>query len=108
MMNRSMIEDLFAHGSDDEICETLVDIALSEPDDGAWVQDKCLEMSRHPSWPVRAIAATCLGHLARIHGTLDLTKALPRLRDLQSDPRTAGHAENALADIARFIAKRPS
>jgi hypothetical protein len=44
-----------------------------------------------------------LGHLARIHGQLDLERVEPRLRELRADPEVAGSAEDALDDIERFM-----
>ncbi|MCC6556933.1 MAG: hypothetical protein IT372_28605 [Polyangiaceae bacterium] len=101
-MDRCAAEDLLSRGSDDEIRETLVAISLNEAD-WTWVQEKCLHCSRHPNWSVRAVAATCFGHLARIHRTLELPKVLPRLMDLLDDPMTADYAQNALDDIRTYM-----
>lgn len=84
------------------ICKTLVAVSLGESD-WRWAQEHCLTLSRHADWSVRAIAATCLGHLARIHGQLDLSRVLPQLDALLADPRTSGYAENAMGDIRMFI-----
>ncbi len=101
-IERSTAEVLLSHGSEDEVREVLVAIAFNESD-WVWVQEKCLEFSRHPSWSVRAVATTCLGHLARIHHTLDLPRVLERLKELRADPLTADYAEHALEDIKRYI-----
>ena len=100
--SRHDAEQVFRTGTTEEICETLVALALHE-DDAAWVESICLEFTRHPSPNVRAIAATCLGHLARIHGQLNLGLVLPSLQRLLQDPSTSGYAENALSDIEIFM-----
>lgn len=90
-------------GSDPvRISETLLALAHHESD-WAWVEAQCVAALLHSDAGVRAIAATSLGHLARIHRTLHLEKTLPPLRSLLDDPRTAGSAEGALSDIAQFI-----
>lgn len=85
-------------GSVTRMSEALVSLALHEPD-WVWVQEWCFRLSDHDAWEIRAISATCLGHLARIHRRLDLERALPILAHLQKDVRTAGYAETALDDI---------
>jgi hypothetical protein len=101
-ISRKDIETILDQGSDDQICETLVSIALESPD-WVWIQEKCIQCSQHASWSVRAIAATCIGHLARIHRKLDRSIVMPRLRELRSDPRVAPHVDNALDDIRVFV-----
>jgi len=41
------------------------------------------------------LLATCFGHLARIHGELDLVIVLPAVRKLQSDPDAGSNADAA-------------
>lgn len=60
--------------------------------------------SHHPDSRVRRIAATCFGHLARIHHQLDLEAVLQRLTELKDDPLVKSSAEDALDDI-RFYMK---
>ena len=72
-------------------------------DDWRWVQSYCLQFLTHPDKDVRAIAAVCLGHLACIHGTLDIAIVVPALKDLLTDPDVAGKASDALDDIAMFV-----
>jgi hypothetical protein len=52
------------------------------------------------------MAAICLGHLARIHGTLDLDVVEPALERVLRDPNTTGDVQDALDDI-RVFAKNP-
>jgi hypothetical protein len=87
-------------GSDDPkaIVRTLLRLALHEAD-WRWVQTISLTFVRHPSVGVRRAVATALGHLARLHGTLDLATALPALRSLAGDPGVAGAAQDAIDDV---------
>ena len=93
---------IFASADRDAICSALVAFALNDPD-WRWTQDRCIEFTHHAEWELRAIAATCLGHLARLHGTLDYAKVRPRLIELMKDSRTRGYAESAADDIKMFM-----
>jgi hypothetical protein len=86
------------------ICSMLVSLALHDSD-WRWVQDKCLEFARHPDARVRQVAATCIGHVARIHRTLDLDAVTPVLHQLLSDTEgyVKGCAEDAMDDIQVFM-----
>jgi hypothetical protein len=98
------IEQTFQHTNVRDISQTLVALALHDAD---WkkVEKYCLEFLEHPDASVRAVAATCIGHLARIHKTLDLDLVLPALYQHLSDPGkwVAGNADNALSDIEIFM-----
>jgi hypothetical protein len=96
-----------ARSSEDgpSIRAALVGLALNEGEDWRWVESQCIELLMDRDWEVRAIAATCLGHVARIHGQMDLEIAVPALRALQDDPKTASFAGDALEDIETYISK---
>lgn len=93
-------------GSDDRdvICRTLISIAMFE-DDRAWAQAQCLKFARHNDSFVRGVAATGLGHIARIHGAIDEDEVVPVVRELlhDSDPATRGKAQDALSDFSTFL-----
>ena len=103
-LNKEEIEQAFEYGSPTEICQTLVTLALYDPD---WknVEKYCLRSLEHPDTSVRSVAATCIGHLARLHKTLDLDLVLPALYRHVSDPGqwVAGNVGNALSDIEIFM-----
>ncbi|TMR07242.1 hypothetical protein ETD83_01190 [Actinomadura soli] len=101
-VSRDDLRLALAEKDNEAIHRALVGLALHDAD-GAWVQDQCLALKDHPSWDVRAIALLCLGHVARIHGTIDLDRVLPVLRSALNDPRTAGYAEQAIDDIEVFV-----
>lgn len=100
----SRVDALLAFKSDDVkvICGALVRMVFHE-DDWQWAQDRCLEMVDHPAGDVKLVAVTCLGHVARIHGTLDIGRVLPVLRSLSTQTRFVGRVGDAMDDIRRFV-----
>jgi hypothetical protein len=90
-------------GNSHAIYEALVGLALNESEDWRLVQNICLEHIADRDWTIRAIAATCLGHLARIHGELDLEIVVPELQALMRNSKTSSYASDALEDIEMFI-----
>ena len=100
-VTRAAYEHIVATGTDEARRSALVGLTLGGHCRD-YVRDECLRLIGSTSWQTRAVAATCLGHLARIHGRLDSDRVRPALRALLDDPRTAGAAEDALEDIAMF------
>lgn len=88
----------------DAIVLALLSSALHDPD-WRWVQGKCFRFAHHTHPAVRGIAALSLGHLARIHRTLDQTEAEQILARLLKDPdkSVAGRANDALQDLRFFL-----
>jgi hypothetical protein len=74
--------------------------------DWRWVQDRCLSMLDDPHVDVRAMAALCFGHLARIHRQLDLDRVIPALKAVLDTPVVGAKARDALDDIEVFITGR--
>ncbi len=100
-ISREKAERILSSGSPTEICDALVGLAYHEPD-WRWVQGQCLRFLGHPDEQVRGLAATCLGHVARIHGRVDKQLVVPALQRLLTDPEIGGRAEDALGDIRMF------
>jgi hypothetical protein len=99
-LSRDEAEHIFASHDTSAIASALVDIAFHDGD-WRWVQNKCLGFARHPAPAVRQVAVTCLGHVARIHRTLDLAAVLPVLDELSRDSSVT--TEDALDDIRMFV-----
>jgi hypothetical protein len=103
-ISRDEAESAFASGDSERIAEALVNVAFHDTD-WRWVQDNCLVFGRSDAAPLRYIAASCLGHVARIHGRLDLDKVMPVLKELLNDSETyvKASAEDAIEDIRIFM-----
>ena len=101
-MDRATADSALRSGDSAAICRALVAVAFHDPD-WVWVQEHCLRLLSAVDPDVRGVAATSLGHLARIHGALDLARVEPRLRELRNDPVAGGRAEDALDDIQQFM-----
>ncbi len=99
--NRELAEDAFSSGEAKRICDMLVSAAFYESD-WRWVQDKCLDFLNFNDPNIRGLAATCLGHVARIHHQLDKEKVISSLRKHLKDHAISGQIEDALDDIEIF------
>jgi hypothetical protein len=95
-------ERVFTSGTPLQICETLAAIALND-DDWKWSQTQCLHFLNYGDPNVRGLAATCLGHIARIHHKLDTEIIIPALEEQLFDPIVGGQVSDALDDIRMFI-----
>jgi hypothetical protein len=78
----------------------LVGAAFHHPD-GPAVEDLCPRLLDGPDRS--AVAATCLGHLARIHRQLDTETVRAALNRQRSDPLVGPRAEDALADVDLYL-----
>ena len=103
-ISKDQAERLLAKDNREAICRTLVRVATSEPD-RHWAQSQCLRFATHEDSFVRGVAATCLGHLARIHGTIDEDEVIPVVRQLlqDQDHLTRGKAEDAISDFSIYL-----
>ncbi|HVS20303.1 MAG TPA: hypothetical protein VHD88_00570 [Pyrinomonadaceae bacterium] len=103
-IDKTRAKKLLASGDREAICRTLVSVAMFESD-RRWAQGQCLKFARHDVSFVRGVAATCLGHLARIHGAIDEDEVVPVVLGLlrDSDPDTRGKAQDALSDFSTFL-----
>ena len=105
-ISRTEAERIFAGSDEHAICNALVSVAFYDPD-WKWVQDQCLEFINTPGIApgIRSLAATCLGHVARIHETIDWDRVVPLLESLVNEPGM-GTAGDALDDIHMFVRKQ--
>ena len=103
-IEKARAKKLLASGDREAICRTLVSVAMFESD-RRLAQSQCLKFARHDDSFVRGVAATCLGHLARIHGAIDEDEVVPVVRELlrDSDPGTRGKAQDTLSDFSTFL-----
>lgn len=102
-ITRADAQATFGSGSPNAVAAALVRVALHDPD-WRYIQGQCMTLLAHAEPAVRATAATCLGHVARLHRSLDLDVVLPRLMSLTKDEDIGGEAQDAIDDILTFIA----
>lgn len=80
----------------------MIALAMAEPD-RPWMERQLIELMHDADGSVRSIAATAVGHLARVHGAIDLEHIVPLLESLLGDDEASGNAANALDDINMFV-----
>jgi len=73
--------------------------------DGIWAEKICYKLVQHPHANVRGNALQSLGHIARVHGTLDRKRAIKLLQAALNDEHedVRGNAYNALEDVKHYI-----
>ena len=101
-MDRADLERLLESGNERAIIDALLSAAFYEPD-WLWVQGTCLRFLDHPAKWVRWNAATCLGHIARIHQKLDVEVVVPKLQALLTDAEIASNVDDALSYIKWYL-----
>ncbi|WP_410576098.1 hypothetical protein [Amycolatopsis sp. lyj-108] len=68
-----------------------------------WLQAFLLEcLNSSKDIQIRALAVTCVGHVARLHGEVS-NELVSKLRELLKDPVLGGQVEDAFDDIASFV-----
>lgn len=100
-ISRDNAHRAFSSGNAEEICGALVALTFHDPD-LQWVQDLCISFLSNGDSRVSGLAATCLGHLARIHRRIDKEKVLGALRQHLADDEITGRVEDAMDDIEMF------
>lgn len=103
-ITRQEAEAIFSSGNPEEICDALVRLTYHDPD-WVWVQAQCLRFGKYPQSEIRGLAATCIGHLARIHGVIDM-ESVRLLDGLLKDPEVSGRAQDALDDIEVYLRRK--
>lgn len=101
---RTDAEKAFDGEDPEKMVLALLGLALHDPD-WRYVQEKCLRFLKHEDRWVRGAAAISLGHIARLHKTLDDHLVVPALTKLVNDPDMGGIAEDALDDIRMYMPK---
>ena len=104
-VSRQEAEHLLRSETPEVVGATLLRLALHDAD-WRFVQACCVERADHPNVWVRRNCATALGHLARLHGHLDLAVVNNVLSRLALDPEVLSWVEAARDDIEIFILRR--
>jgi HEAT repeat protein len=94
-------------GKVDELRLAALAVALHEPD-ASWAQSYLISLAGHESPSVRGNAVQGLGHLARLHGKLELESVRPALMAAldDPDPYVRGQAGDAQDDLEVYLGVR--
>ena len=84
-IEKAVAEKIFASNDVELICSSLVSISFYEQD-WKWAQNICIEFIENKDLTFKGIAATCLGHIARVQGKLEKEKELIKQLELISFP----------------------
>ena len=98
-------ERAIASGDPREISLALLRLALHGPNFERAEQLAHEHLTHADVW-VRRNAATALGHIARVHGELDVNAALRALHVLREDPEMTDWADAALDDFEMYLGVR--
>jgi len=101
-INKNDAERIFASDNLEKIREALVAVSFYE-EDWKWAQDECLKFLSHENNIISGLAATCLGHIARVHGKIERGKVLKELNSRLNNLEIAGRIEDAMSDIDIFV-----
>jgi hypothetical protein len=93
---------IFSGGSTNEVCDALLAVAFYDKD-WKWVQTQCLHFLNDADPDVRGLAATCLGHIARIHHKLERKLVVEALKSRFKDAKISEQIQDALDDIEMFL-----
>jgi two-component sensor histidine kinase len=104
-LSRDQVEEALRSTDEEAISMALLSAALYEPD-AEWVQAQCMRLLRPPYSLCTATAIVSLGHLARIHGTLDTDRVIPALEECRRDTKLAGFVSDALDDIQMYVREK--
>lgn len=73
-------------------------------DDPEWIQVRCVQVvQNHQSDDVRGLALTCIGHVARMHKTINKVLVIPVLLKGLEHKTLSGRAQDALDDIDIYV-----
>ena len=81
-------------------------LSISQHDDWHFAQAVCFKYGRHPNPDVRNISVLGLGHVARIHGAIDIGSVLELVGELRQAKRAHGFIEDMFDDIMVFVARQ--
>ena len=84
------------------ICRAMLSISYFDPD-REWVLDQLAWMAGHSGLEVRALVATCIGHVARLDRKIDLLKAGAILDRLAEEPNLRAVVKDAWEDLEIFV-----
>ncbi|WP_033838261.1 hypothetical protein [Mesorhizobium loti] len=81
-------------------------LSISQQDDWHFAQDVCFKYARSPDPDIRNISITGLGHIARIHGAINMGSVWKLVGNLRHTGRDDSAIEDMLSDIMVFVARQ--
>ena len=102
-LDRSQTYKDLLYGNADEQVRAVLSISQQ---DWHFAQDVCFKYARCPDPNVRRISITGLGHIARIHGAIDMGSVWELAGDLRHTGRDHAGIEEMFSDIMIFVARQ--
>lgn len=104
-IRRDVAARWLASGEPTLVVRAILRLALHGPD---WkrAEELAREHAVHPDVMIRRNAATALGHIARVHGRMDVDASLRMLHAMREDPEVTDWADAALDDFEMFLGVR--
>jgi hypothetical protein len=100
-ISRVDFEAAFDTRSSEQQATAILRLALHDGDP-LYIEHACIKVLDEDDVVARRAAIIAAGHLARLHGHVDL-ETQTRIRSLEADPELAGAVADALEDIAMFV-----
>jgi hypothetical protein len=85
-IDRAVAESAELRNETEELYRVVIRVALHG--DPSWAEDFVTRMSSHVDPTVRGNAVLGFGHLARLHGKLDLARVIPIVRAALTESRS--------------------
>ncbi len=101
------VDAILRRGDPGELLYVPLSVGL-HAEDAAWAQEVCIGLAAHADERVRGNALLGLGHVARVHGTLDRARVQPLLEAGLTDASewVRGQAQSAVGDVEHFLGWR--
>lgn len=104
-VSRDEASAILSGKSNEAKCRALVGLAFYDPDP-AWLEELFLTHAQNENLDVAGVAITCLGHVARIHRSLNVTAVMPVLDELRRREPLVGRIEDAIEDFRLYLGSK--
>ncbi len=102
IIERDFVLEILKSNKVEEICRVMVSVAYHEKD-WIWAQNLFLDLFINKNYEISGLAAVCLGHVARIHSSLDKNKVVNILKTRLNEKEISARILDALDDIEIFV-----
>ena len=101
-IRRNVAERWLASDDPHRVMYALLRLSLNGPD-FALAEKAAIENATHPDEWVRRNAATALLHVARLHGSIDLSAVMTTLLTMSDDPEVFDWSDSAIDEIEIYM-----